>query len=172
MRALVSPLSLLFLAAAPACVSAEIDAPEICVGGMELPFRPEAYGTTTEDSISGDDLGVPDSDSLDLVVIVRSVAITPTEGVSDLDFLSSLSVRAASAEPDSGLDEVMLIQMDGGDHMDDGSMFAEPTQPADIADHLRAGEVVFRVDIDGALPDTMWMTDMDLCVHAVANYGS
>lgn len=154
----------------PMLFSAELDAPDICIGGMRVPFPPSGYAGNTEHPISGEDLGMPDGDGYDLDVTVHAVGITASSGVDDLDFLDALTVTAVSADPATGLPELMLVEMDDADHTGDGAMYAEPAHPANIATHLRAGDVFFRLDLSGDLPDTLWEADMDLCVHAVASY--
>ena len=154
----------------PVLFSAEIDAPEICISGLRVPFPPSNYEGNTDSPISGQDLGMPDSDAFDLDVTVRAVGITPVSGVRDLEFLDALTVSAVPADPSSGLPELMLVEMDEADHMPDGAMYAEPEAPANIATHLEAGDVFFRFGLSGQLPDTVWEADVDLCVHAVASY--
>jgi hypothetical protein len=171
MRNLVPVFTLLpVLAAGAGCFSAEIDAPEICLSGLTVPFVPEAYGMPAEKALSSDDLGVPDGDDVDLAVMVKGVGIAPTEGVSDMDFVDALTMSAAPADAASGLPEVLVVDMGAGNHTSDGAMYAEPTDRVDIGPHLRAGDVLLRVAISGDLPDYMWQTSMDLCVHAKAKY--
>jgi hypothetical protein len=164
------PALLLASGCEPMLLSAEIDAQEICVSGLTVPFAPSGYSGDTDSPISGEDLGFPDSDNFVVDVRVLSVGMTPAEGVTDLEFLDALSVSAAPADPASALPELMLIEMDEADHTSDGAMYAESANPADIADHLREGDVFFRFALSGDLPDEVWMADMDLCVHAVARY--
>jgi hypothetical protein len=152
------------------CLSAKIDAPEVCLGGLAVPFPPDSFDVVSEDTISADELGVPDGDDVELTVNVRSLALAPMEGVSDLRFLDLVSVQAAPADPASALQAVELVQMDATSMMEDGSMFGEPPSPVDISDHLRAGELLFRIDATGERPEIMWMAEMELCVEAVARY--
>jgi hypothetical protein len=175
MRTLLSALALLpalGLAAGcdPVLFSAEVDAPEICISGLRVPFPPSGYTGSTDHPIAGEDLGFPDGDDFEIDVSVRSVGIIPTVGVDDLSFIDALSVRAVPADPASDLGDLMLVEMNDANHMNDGSMYAEPREPANIADHLRGGDVLFKFDLAGDLPDVLWETEMDLCVHAVARY--
>lgn len=158
---------------AAGCFSAKIDAPEVCLGGLALPFPPNSASSdvATEDTISADDLGVPEDEDLDLTVNVRSLAMASmSDEVSDLGFFDLVTVHAAPADPASELQAVALVEMDGDSMMEDGSMYGEPPSPVDISDHLRAGELLFRVDASGDRPDFMWMAEMELCVEAVARY--
>ncbi len=164
------PLLTLAAGCEPALFSAEIDAPEICISGLSVPFPPSGYTGDTDSPISGDDLGFPDSDGFEIDVKVLSVGITATDGVEDLEFLDTLSVSAAPADAATDLPELMLIEMDEADHTSDGAMYSRAAQPANIADHLSAGDVFFRFALTGDLPDVVWHADMDLCVHAVASY--
>lgn len=152
------------------CLSAKIDAPEVCLGGLAVPFPPDSFDVVSEDAISADELGVPDGDDVELTVNVRSLALAPMEGVSDLRFLDLVNVRATPADPASALQAVELVQMDATSMMEDGSMYGEPPSPVDISDHLRAGELLFRIDATGEQPEIMWMAEMELCVEAVARY--
>lgn len=154
----------------PLSFSAEIDAPEICISGLRVPFPPSDYQGNTDSPISGQDLGMPDSDAFDLDVTVSAVGLTPISGVRDLGFLDALTVSAVAADPASALPELMLVEMDEADHTPDGAMYAEPEAPANIAAHLESGDVYFRFGLSGELPDTVWEADVDLCVHAVASY--
>jgi hypothetical protein len=154
----------------PVLFSAELDAPEVCVGGLPLPFPAESIDATTDQAISGDELGVPDSDDLELKVKVRSLALTPVTGVTDLSFMQGLSVWAASADPASDLPDVTIIDMDAGDLQDDGSLYVEPPSPVEIGDHLRAGDVLFTVEVAGDRPEMTWAAEMELCVHANARF--
>jgi hypothetical protein len=154
----------------PVLFSAEIDAPDICISGLRVPFPPSDYHGNTDSPISGQDLGMPDADAFELDVTVRAVGITAVSGVSDLGFLDALTVSAVAADPGSALPELMLVEMDEADHTADGAMYAEPETPANIATHLEAGDVFFRFGLSGQLPDTVWEADVDLCVHAVASY--
>jgi hypothetical protein len=150
--------------------SAKIEAPEVCLGGLAVPFPPDSFDVASEDTISADELGMPDDENLDLTVNVRSLALTPMAGVSDLGFIDVLNVHAAPADPASQLPWVALIAMDGTSMMADGSMYGEPPSPVDISDHLRSGDILFRIDAAGERPDFMWMAEMELCVDAVARY--
>lgn len=175
MRTLITISSLLATAVFasgcdPVLFSAEVDAPEICISGLRVPFPPSGYTGNTDHPISGESLGFPDSEDLELDVSVRSVGIAPTVGVDNLDFLDGLSVSAVPVDLNSDLDEVMLVEMSDADHVGDGSMYAEPEQPVNIADHLRGGDILFKFDLSGDLPDFVWETEMDLCVHAKASY--
>ena len=166
------PLAVLALGAGcdPALFSAKIDAPEVCLGGLAVPFPPDGEDVASEDTISADELGVPSGDDIDLTVNVRSLALAPMSGVSDLRFLDLVSVRAAPADPASQLHSVGLVEMDATSMMEDGSMYAEPPAPVDISEHLRAGELLFRIDATGDQPDFLWMAEMELCVEAIARY--
>ena len=171
MRTLLSVFGL--VAALPlgaGCLSAKIDAPEVCLGGLAVPFPPDSLDVVSEDTISADELGVPDGDDVELTVNVRSLALAPMEGVSDLRFLDLVSVHAAPADPASALQAVELVQMDATSMMEDGSMFGEPPSPVDISSHLRGGEILFRIGATGEGPEFMWMAEMELCVEAVARY--
>jgi hypothetical protein len=170
MRTLVSTFGPLFALALAGCFSADVDVPEVCIGGLAIPVPPASADIEAEDTISADELGVPDSEDFDLGVQVRSVSITPVQGVDDLSFLDHISVIAAPADPGSSLPEVVLIDMDAGDLQADGSLRSEPSPRPELADHLRAGEVLFRVEMAGDRPDHMWMADMELCVHASGSY--
>lgn len=161
--------------------SAEIDAPEICFGGIEFPFVPpvpsEVSGhiepgteTTTEHTVSGDELGIPDLDKLELELNATSLAMMPMSGVADLEFIHSLSIRAVPAEPESDLAPVVLAEQDAGDRGDDGALRVLPGSPADLAPLLRAGDVTFQVALTGELPEVEWQAQMELCVHARASY--
>jgi len=160
--------ALTILALSAGC--AKIEAPEVCLGGMAVPFPPDTFDVATEDAISADELGVPDDDSVDLTVNVRSVALAPMSGVDDLEFLDRVTVHAAPAAPDSALPELALVEMDAASMTEDGSMYGEPAEPVDISEHLRDGEVLFRIGATGKGPDSMWMAQMELCVEAVARY--
>ncbi len=171
MRNLFSVCGLLpVLALGAGCFSAKIEAPEVCLGGLAVPFPPDSFDAATEDTISADDLGVPDDEDVDLKVHVRSLAFAPMTGVGDLSFLDTLAVHAAPADPASELHAVALVEMDDANMMEDGSMYGEPQDPVDITEHLRAGEMLFRIDAAGDRPDVMWMAEMELCVEAVARY--
>jgi hypothetical protein len=170
MRTLVSTFGPLFALALAGCFSADIDVPEVCVGGLAIPVPPASTDITAEDTLSADELGVPDSDDIELGVEVRSVSIAAIQGVDDLSFIDQISVIAAPADPGSSVPEVALIAMDGGDLQADGSLRSEPSPRPELADLLRAGEVQFRVEMAGDRPDHRWMADMELCVHASAHY--
>ena len=171
MRTLVTAFGLLpALALGAGCFSAELDAPDVCVGGLAVPFPANSFDAATDETISADDLGVPDSDQLDLRVEVRSLAVAPLVGVTDLDFVSALSVHAAAADPASALPEMPIIDMDAADMQDDGTLFAETPDPVDITDYLLAGDVRFIVNAAGEEPEMDWAAAMELCVHANAHY--
>ena len=165
-------LSLLALGAGcePVLFSAEIDAPEVCVGGLELPFPPSSFDVETEDTISADDLGIPDDEALELALRLRSLSITPMAGVGDLGFLDALIVTATPVDPDSELPELVLIDMDSGDLREDGSLYAEPPSPVEMAHYLRSGDLLFRVEASGERPDFMWAAELELCFDASARY--
>jgi hypothetical protein len=153
----------------PVLFSAELDAPEVCISGLEVPFPPSGYTGDTDRPINSGMLGVPQSKDFDLNIEVTSIRLAPTSGVSDLDFVHELRVSAVAAGPAAHRgDEVTLIEMDDSSRMDDGSMFAEPEVAPDIADLLMSGDVIFRFDLSGELPDDLWRANMDLCAHAVA----
>lgn len=158
------------LALGAGCFSAELDAPEVCVGGLPLPFPEDAADASTEQAISGDELGMPDSDDFALEVKVRSLAIKPVMGVTDLDFMEAMSVWAAPADPASSLTEVAIVEMASGELQDDGSLRVEPPVPVEIGAHLQAGDVLFNVELAGDRPETSWVAEMELCVHAKARY--
>ncbi len=153
------------------CLSAKIDAPEVCLGGLAVPFPPDSADVATEDTLSADDLGVPDDEDVELTINVRSLALASmSDEVSDLSFFDLVRVQAAPADPASALQAVELVQLDSTSMMEDGSMYGEPPSPVDISDHLRAGELLFRIDATGERPEIMWMAEMELCVEAVARY--
>lgn len=171
MRITISVCGLLpVLALGAGCLSAKIEAPEVCLGGLAVPFPPNSFDVASEDTISADDLGVPDDEDADLTVHVRSLRMAPMSGVGDLTFLDTMNVHAAPADPASELQAVALVEMDSANMMEDGSMYGEPPSPVDISDHLRAGELLFRIDATGERPEIMWMAEMELCVEAVARY--
>ena len=171
MRITMSVCGLLpVLALGAGCLSAKIDAPQVCLGGLAVAFPPDSFEAASEDTISADDLGVPDDEDVDLKVHVRSLAMAPMTGVGDLSFLDTMSVHAAPADPASALQAVALVEMDSANMMEDGSMYGEPPAPVDITDHLRAGEMLLRIDAAGDRPDFTWMAEMELCVEAVARY--
>jgi hypothetical protein len=103
--------------------------------------------------------------------MVLSFGFAAGEGVDDLDFIDTMNIRAASAEPDSDMPEMTLVDEDPGEHHADGSMSAEPGEPTDMAPMFSRGDVLFLVDVTGELPDTVWQTRMELCMHAKAGYG-
>lgn len=154
----------------PVYFSAKLDAPSVCLNGFAFSFAPSGTSAVSEDMMSGDDLGVPDWNDLELDVMVMGVALAPTAGVSDLGFVEALSVRAAPADQASDVPEIMVVDMDGADLMSDGRLYAEPESPVDIAPHLRGGDVVLKIDVAGDLPAGAWESDLDLCVHAKARY--
>ena len=172
MRNLITVCGLLPVVALGAgCMSAKIEAPEVCLGGLTVPFPPGSTDVASEDTISADDLGVPDDEDVDLTINVRSLALASmSDEVSDLSFFDLVNVHAAPADPASALDAVELVQLDATSMMEDGSMYGEPPSPVDISDHLRAGELLFRIDATGERPEIMWMAEMELCVEAVARY--
>ena len=159
MRTLVSVFGLVSVLALgagcdPVLFSAELDAPDLCVGGMALPFPPDSFDASTEQTISADDLGVPDDDQLELQVSVTSLHIAPLLGVGDLGFVHSVTVHASAADPTSALSSVSIVEMDAGDMQGDGSLYVEPPAPVDISPYLLAGDVVFTVQAAGERPDS------------------
>jgi hypothetical protein len=152
----------------PVLFSAELDAPDLCVGGLALPFPADSFDASTAQTISADDLGVPDNDDIDLQVSVRSLSLAPLVGVDDLGFVQSLSVHAAAADPASALPGVSIVDMDSGEMQDDGSLYVEPPAPVDISAYLRSGDVLFTVEAAGDRRETAWAASMEVCVHANA----
>ena len=154
----------------PVLFSAKLDAPDVCISGYRLSFPALGIEASTENTMSSEDLGIPDSDGIDLDVFVMAVGFTATSGVGDLRFLDALSVRAGSTDQASSLPDVMMVEMDAADLTTDGAMYSEPQTPVDIAPHLTDGEVAFRLAATGDLPDVAWEGSMELCVHAMARY--
>ncbi len=154
----------------PVLFSAELDAPDVCIDGYRLSFPPLGMEASSENTMSTDDLGLPDTDGIDLNVSVLSVGFAPTAGVEDLGFVHALSLRATSADQASSLPDVMVVDMDAADVTTDGGLYSEPETPVDIASQLTRGDVAFRLAVAGDLPDLAWQTRMELCVHAMARY--
>lgn len=170
--AALAPALLLFTACEPVYFSARVDVPEMCISGLKVTFPPMTAGATADNTLTADDIGLSELDTVDvdLDVDVLAVGLTPSAGVSDLGFLDTLKVKASSLDDGAELPAVNVIEMDRGDHLGDGAMYAEQAQPVNIATYLRAGQVVFAVDLEGDLPQVEWSTELDLCVHASAGY--
>jgi hypothetical protein len=175
MRTLVSVFALLPVLALgagcdPVLFSAEIDAPAVCIGGMALEFPPGSFDASTDETISADDLGVPDDDQFDLHVSVKSLSLSPLPGAGDLSFVDSVSVHAKAGDPATTLPQVSIGDMDSGDMQDDGSLYLEPPAPVAIGQYLLAGAVVFAVQASGDRPESVSGATMEVCVHANARF--
>src|SRR5262245_48022462 len=144
MRSLIPVLGLssaLVLASAcdPVLFSAELEIPEVCIGGYQLEFSPvgtEVSGESGKNRLSRDDLGLPDSDSFEIKVRVQGLGVAPTSGVDDLSFIEELKISAAAADDASDVAEVMLVDLDPSDLTSDGALWGEPETPVDISAHL------------------------------------
>jgi hypothetical protein len=66
--------------------------------------------------------------------------------------------------------EMNVVDMDPADHHEDGSMSVEPDEPADLGPMFARGDILFHVNVTGELPDNLWQTRMELCMHARARY--
>ena len=170
--AALAPALLLQTACQPVYFSARVDVPEMCISGLEVSFPPGAAAATADNTLTADDIGLSELDpvNVDLSVNVLAVGLTPDAGVTDLGFLDTLRVKASSLDDSAELPAISVIEMDRGDYLGDGAMYAEQAQPVNIATYLRAGQVAIAVDLEGDLPQVEWSTQLDLCVHAAAGY--
>ena len=174
MRALFSGLlgtSIALLAGCDATYfSVEIDAQDVCVGNLVVPFLPSQLDGTFTETLSTSDLGFVLADGFDPRVEIFSFELTPIAGVEDLRFIESLLIQMA---PESGAEELPvfdLIRMSGTDSLEGGALYTEPEAIVDISTYIAEGELVLSMELAGESPETPWVASLDLCAHTSATY--
>jgi hypothetical protein len=150
--------------------SVELDAPEICVHGLQAPFGPSQSSATFEDTLSDHDLGPLTSDKVEPEIEVLSVGLAPSFGVSDLGFVDDLIVEMAPLDATANLPPLELMRMSGTEPAADGGLYSEPETAIDITSYLAEGEVVFSLELAGDIPAQPWTATLDICLHARGKY--
>jgi hypothetical protein len=157
----------------PSMFSAQVEAPEICVTGLAFSVPAAAGEAVADQPLSLADLGlellgeVAGEPALEVEVL--GVGLVPGAGVTNLQFLDALRVRAVATE-DLALPPLDVVEMNRGDHMSNGAIYAEPEHRVDLARHLRAGGLALAIELEGELPQVAWGSTLELCVQVVASY--
>ena len=154
--------------------AAEIESGEICIVDMavEFPGVPAAPSASIETelqtALGEDDLGIQLSEDLEIDVGVVSVALSPSAGIANLDFVDHMAITVGAAE--SPIPNTLVVSLSKDDRLDDGALYAQPASAVDVSAHIRAGELVLDFAISGELPKASWQATTDLCLSAAAGY--
>jgi hypothetical protein len=134
-------LALSTAACEPVLFSAEIEASEVCISGLEVYFPPSGELATTARPLSAEDLGAAIADQLDFEIDVLEIGLRSDE--KDLSTIEHIGINLTPTDPAAAL----------------------PNQPVDITVYIESSEILFGFQVVDPTATAAWAGTMDLCVH-------
>jgi len=101
-----------------------------------------------------------------------SLGATPESGVTSLDFIDAANDTVSSGDPSSPLPTIDVYDC-AGDCVPNGNTLEVPAMLETSAlAYIETGSIIVDLEIDGQLPTSNWVIDLDACFSGQLDYGA
>lgn len=143
----------------------ELETGEVCLSRRDVPVEGVAATQVMGSFEAGGLDQIHELLELDAELALVRARLQPTSGPADLTFLDHATITLASGDPDAALPTLVAYTCD--DCAGDVALELPASVQHDIADYLRADQVVIGVELAGELPAEAWTMDVDVCLRGV-----
>ena len=167
----------LLLATASACnvtvAQAQVQVTNLCVPYDGVTIHGVSPGTTALDHhFTYTKLAAIQSLAMDLKNLqFVSLSATPVAGVTTLSFIQAAHVTVASGDPTSQLPTLDVYDCDGNCVPNGNTLDVPATLKTSALAYVETGSILVDLIVDGQLPTTDWMIDLDACFSGELDYG-
>ena len=100
-----------------------------------------------------------------------SLSATPVSGVSSLAFIDAAHVTVASGDPSSPLPTLDVYDCDGNCVPNGDTLDVPATLQTSALAYVETGSIIVDLEVDGQLPTTAWVIDINACFRGELDYG-